>query len=74
MTETFRWEQDGAGGDNGMATFSLTASKQSVTVPMYSFKKAHELHCAIQAELVAARYAARRLALDEVAEALENLK
>ena len=74
MTVSFRWEQDGAGGDNGTVDFVFPASGKTVTVPMYSFKGAHELHCAIQAELVASRRAERFLVLDEVAEALENLK
>ena len=50
MTISFRWEQDGAGGDNGMVDFVFPASGKTVTVPMYSFRGAHELHGAIQAE------------------------
>ena len=67
MTISFRWEQDGAGGDNGTVDFVFPASGKTVTVPMYTFKGAHELHCAIQAEMTAARYAGRVSMLNEVA-------
>jgi hypothetical protein len=63
--EVFRWEQDGAGGDNGTATFYF--GDDEVSVRMYSFKEAHELSTAISAALREARYDGRVSMLNEVA-------
>ncbi|MBA3588320.1 hypothetical protein [Methylibium sp.] len=65
MNDKFRWEQDGAGGDNGTATFCFSSS--DVTVRMCSFKEAHALHQAIELEVREARYDGRVSMLNEVA-------
>lgn len=63
--EFFRWEQDGAGGDNGTATYVFDAG--SVTVRMLTFKEACDLSQAISHALLEARYDGRVSMLNEVA-------
>lgn len=49
MTTTqtlWRWEQDGAGGDHGMATYFPGAGYE-ITLRLESFKEAHALYNAI---------------------------
>ena len=65
MKNTFRWEQDRAGGDNGTATFVCDGNNISVRV--YSFKEAFALHQAVSAALAEARYDGRVSMLNEVA-------
>lgn len=45
-TINFRWEQDGAGGDDGMATF-FVGTDYEITVRIDTFKAAFELENAI---------------------------
>ena len=63
--ETFRWEQDGAGGDHGTATYYFMGG--SVTLQMASFKKAFELNEAINIEREDVAIEARRELLREIA-------
>lgn len=65
MKNTFRWEQDGAGGDNGMATFIFDDAK--LTRRMYSFKEAFELSQAITVALRESFHNGRVSMLNEVA-------
>ena len=67
MTDTFKWEQDRAGGDNGTATYVFSESQRSVSVPMYSFKDAFSLNREIQREVIEARHSGRVSILNEVA-------
>lgn len=61
----WRWEQDGAGGEHGKATyFPGTANEITVTLP--TFTDAHALHNSIAAALRDARWDARRGLLNEI--------
>ena len=64
VKDVFQWEQDKAGGDDGMATFYLDDNK--ISVHMYSFREAHAMSVAISAALVEARYNGRVSMLNEV--------
>lgn len=55
----WRWEQDGAGGDNGLATF-FPGTNQEITVPMCNFRTAHDLYQAVAAQIKAKEAAAAR--------------
>lgn len=55
----WRWEQDGAGGDNGTATF-FPGTNQEISVAMCDFRTAHGLHLAITAQIKAKEAAACR--------------
>lgn len=61
----FRWEQDGAGGEHGTATYFVGRSHE-VTVPLPTFAEAHKLHEQIEAALTHARYWARNGLLSEI--------
>lgn len=45
-TSQFRWEQDGAGGDDGKATF-FVGTDYEITVRIDTFKQAFDLENAI---------------------------
>lgn len=61
----WRWEQDGAGGEHGTATFFLgTPWETSTIIP--TFKEAFALGQAIEAQLKQARWDARRGLLNEI--------
>jgi hypothetical protein len=62
---TFRWEQDGAGGDHGAATYYFLGG--SVTLRVDTFKKAFELAEAINIERENITREARRYLLREIA-------
>jgi hypothetical protein len=65
MPDTFRWEQDGAGGDHGTATYYFMGG--SVTLNVETFAKAFELSEAINIERENVATEARRNLLREVA-------
>ena len=63
-TDCWRWEQDGAGGDNGLATF-FPGTNQEITVPLCDFRIAYNLHQAVAAQIKAkAAAAARQVRMD----------
>jgi hypothetical protein len=64
-TDTFRWEQDRAGGDHGTATYYFIGG--SVTLRVDTFKKAFELNEAIKIERANVAYEARRTLLRQIA-------
>lgn len=57
-TTLWRWEQDGAGGDNGTAT-CFPGSVHEITVSLPDFKTANALYNSIYEQIMAARYDAR---------------
>ncbi len=65
MTTPFRWEQDGAGGEHGTATY-FPGMSHEFTLTIATFKEAHDLHLCIQAALNHARYWARNGLLSEI--------
>lgn len=65
MKDVFQWEQDGAGGDNGTATYAFDTCR--ISVRMYTFKEAFELGQAIGDAIREARYDGRVSMLNEVA-------
>ena len=65
MTVLYRWEQDGAGGEHGTATY-LPDTPHEVTVHLPNFKESHELHLAIQRAIEQARWDARAGLLAEI--------
>lgn len=62
---TFRWEQDGAGGEHGTATY-FPGMSHEVTVIVPTFAEAHTVHMCIDAAIAHARWAARRELLTEI--------
>ena len=62
---TFRWEQDGAGGDHGTAQYFFLGG--SVTLRIDTFAKAFELNQAIALERENVTYEARKTLLREIA-------
>ena len=60
-----RWEQDGAGGDHGTATY-FPGSAQEVSVVLPTFKDAFNLYSSIAAALDHTRWDARRALLNEI--------
>ena len=65
MRDTFHWEQDGSGGDNGVATYIFDDAE--LTVRMYSFKEAFALNQAVIVALRESYYDGRVSMLNEVA-------
>jgi hypothetical protein len=61
----FRWEQDGAGGDHGTATY-FPHTDYEVTVTLPWFTEAHKLQMCIEAAISQARWEARRDLLAEI--------
>lgn len=66
-SSTFRWEQDRAGGAHGVATFTFPLANREISLQIESFKEAHELRQAIDAELKAKRFSSRASLLAEIA-------
>ena len=64
-TTLFRWEQDGAGGEHGTATYFVGRSHE-FTLTIRNFKEAHDLHLCIQAAIDYARWDARKGLLNEI--------
>ena len=64
-SDTFRWEQDGAGGDHGTATYYFMGG--NVTLQVDTFKKAFELNHAIELERENVAAKARQELLLEIA-------
>lgn len=60
----FQWEQDGAGGDNGLVTFKFLEG--DVSVRMYSFAEAFALQQAIVKAIFEARYDGRVSMLNQI--------
>lgn len=58
IVTTFRWEQDGNGGDHGKATY-FPGSLQECCVTMPTFLQAFQLQEAIEARLKIERRAGR---------------
>ena len=66
MTTTlFRWEQDGAGGEHGKATY-FPDTVEEITLTIGTFVEAHELHKCIEIALQRARSAARSQLVNEI--------
>lgn len=57
-TAIWRWEQDGAGGEHGTATY-FPGKSHEVTLTVATFKEAHTLSMCIQAAIAQARWEAR---------------
>ena len=55
---TFRWEQDGAGGEHGMATY-FVGTPNEVSLRIDTFADAHKLDRAIGHSLAQQRWDAR---------------
>lgn len=55
----WRWEQDGAGGDHGTATY-FPGKSHEFTLTVATFKEAHTLSMCIQAAIAYARWDGRR--------------
>ena len=64
-TTSLRWEQDGAGGEHGTATY-FPGTGLEVTVTLPTFKEAHLLQWCIEAAIEDARYDARLTLLNEI--------
>ena len=64
-SDTFRWEQDGAGGLHGTATYCFIGGNVKLTVE--TFAKAFELNQAIALERENVTYQARKALLREIA-------
>ena len=62
---TFRWEQDGAGGAHGMATY-FVGTPNEVGLRIDTFAEAHKLDCAIGYSLDQQRRDARAGLLAEI--------
>ena len=65
MTTLYRWEQDGAGGEHGTATY-FPDTPHEVTVTLPNFKESHALSKAIVSKLVETRRDARAGMLAEI--------
>jgi alkanesulfonate monooxygenase SsuD/methylene tetrahydromethanopterin reductase-like flavin-dependent oxidoreductase (luciferase family) len=63
---TFRWEQDGAGGEHGMATY-FVGTPNEVSLRIDTFAEAHKLDRAIVYSLDQQRWDARAGLLAEIA-------
>ena len=61
----YRWEQDGAGGEHGTATY-FPDTPHEVTVTLPNFKESHALSKAIVSKLVETRWDARAGLLAEI--------
>ena len=61
----FRWEQDGAGGDHGTATY-FPGTVDECTVAMPTFKEAHALQQSIERQMQQTRRDARCGLLAEI--------
>lgn len=61
----FRWEQDGAGGEHGTATYFVGRSHE-FTLTVSTFKDAHDVQLCIQAAIDYARWTARRDLLAQI--------
>ena len=61
----FRWEQDGAGGEHGTATY-FPGMSHEVTVTVATFEQAHTLSMCIQAAIAHHRWDARRELLKQI--------
>lgn len=64
-TDTFRWEQDRAGGDHGTATYYFIGG--NVQLRVETFAKAFELNRALELERENVTYQARKELLREIA-------
>jgi hypothetical protein len=64
-TTSFRWEQNGAGGEHGAATY-FPGMSHEVTVTLPTFEQAHTLSMCIQAAIAQARWAARKGLLTDI--------
>lgn len=64
-TTLFRWEQDGAGGEHGTATY-FPGMSHEVTVTMPTFAEAQKLHLHIEGALAHERWFARRDLLAQI--------
>lgn len=62
---TFRWEQDGAGGEHGMATY-FVGTPNEVSLRIDTFAEAHKLDLAIGRALDQQRRTARTGLLVEI--------
>ena len=62
---TFRWEQDGAGGEHGMATY-FVGTPNEVSLRIDTFAEAHKLDRAIGYSLDQQRRDARAVLLAEI--------
>lgn len=62
---TFRWEQDGAGGEHGMATY-FVGTPNEVSLRIDTFAEAHKLDLAIDYSLNQQRRDARAGLLAEI--------
>ena len=62
---TFRWEQDGAGGEHGMATY-FVGTPNEVSLRIDTFAEAHKLDRAIGYSLDQQRRTARTGLLAEI--------
>lgn len=65
LQTTFEWEQDGAGGEHGQATFHFQNGSLSLRID--TFREAHALSQAIQAEMREVRHDARQGLINEIA-------
>lgn len=63
--QLWRWEQDGAGGVHGKATY-FPGMSHEVTVTLPTFKDAHTLHLCMEGAISHARWDARRGLLNEI--------
>ena len=64
-TCTFRWEQDGAGGDHGTATY-FPGMPHEISLRVETFAEAHELEQCIGCALNQQRWDARAGLLAEI--------
>lgn len=64
-TQLWRWEQDGAGGEHGTATY-FPGMSHEITVPMPSFMAAHKLYMCVEAAINHARWDGRKVLLNEI--------
>ena len=65
-TTTFRWEQDGAGGDHGTATY-FPGMPNEISLRVETFAEAHELARCVGYALNQQRWDARAGLLAEIA-------
>jgi hypothetical protein len=62
----WRWEQDGAGGEHGTATF-FPGTLVEVSMRVETFREAHALVCALATRIALERHNARQELLNEIA-------
>lgn len=72
-TITFRWEQDGNGGDHGRATY-FPNTQYEATVVLPTFLEAHELQMSIEVAMKCAAEGARMRALNQVRGLIERME